>query len=137
MDLGHPYIPLRLIIGEGDCRVSHEGENAVFVVLKRSQRLRPLVLATLPRFFLPFSPTFLDCDGGLSFSPSIRMTLYSSRNPCCTDRGITPPLSSFVLRILRRRSAMASGHCTRPFSLTPSSSRGGGCHRTHDDMTQS
>ena len=34
VDPGHPYIPLRLIIGEGDCRVSHEGENAVFVVLK-------------------------------------------------------------------------------------------------------
>ena len=59
---------------------------------------------------------------GLSFSPSIR-ALYSSQNPCGTDRGITPPLFSFVLRSLRKSSAMASDHCTSSFSFTPSSSR--------------
>ena len=56
VDLGHPYILLRLIIGEVDCKVSHEGENTVFVVLKTLPEIAVLGFGHSAALFLAIIP---------------------------------------------------------------------------------
>ena len=79
VDLGHPYIPLRLIVGKGDCGVSHEGENAVFVVLKALPEIAALCFGHSAALFLAI---ILRLSGLwwraflLSFYPELCMNLY-------------------------------------------------------------
>ena len=52
VDLGHPYIPLRLIVGKGNCGVGHEGEDTVFVLLKALPEVAALCFGHSATLFL-------------------------------------------------------------------------------------
>ena len=66
---GHPYIPLRLVVGEGNCLVRHEGEDAVFVLLKALPEIAALCFGHSATLFLAIISRL--SGGGLSFSPFV------------------------------------------------------------------